>query len=210
MNNKKNDHHQEIAVILEEEIIGNLHEKGKEYIDHFSTIKSKYKKLAFSWAAAYLVGLAYITIYEEQIFQVNKFNLISFVTLFVILEIKLIQFLDIHIGHEQLRNIFKYLLIFESKKDSLIKPYTKAEKLLYKKNFDPVIIDFSFYLSINFSVAILGILSLAVKMQSEFLLSMLISIGCILLFLLWQFCTLIYLMYHRHKGPSDSKDPREN
>ncbi len=193
------DDYQNLFKLLDEEISNDLHTKGKQYIDHFSAIKMRYKKFALTWATAYLFGLFYICIYEQEIVHINKYNIIAFATLFTVLSIKLIQFLDINIGHEQLRNIFKYLLLYERNKDALIRPYTKIEHILYKNNFDPVFIDFSFYLSINFGITVLGILALILKIKTEFLINLIISIAFIFLFLIWQILTLIYLISRRHK-----------
>lgn len=194
-----NDEENDILRMVDSSIVSDLHNKGKKYIDHFSNVKMKYKKFSLKWATAYLLGLFYICVYEEQVMHINKYNLIAFATIFTIFGMKLIQFLDINIGHEQLRRIFRLLLQYEKTENSLIKPYTKIEHFLYQKNFDPVFIDFAFYLSINFAIAALGILALILKMKTEFLLNMAISIGFIAIFLAWQIATLIYLMRGRHK-----------
>lgn len=195
MNSEENN----ILGFIDSNIVFDLHNKGKKYIDHFSNIKMKYKKFALKWATAYLLGLFYICVYEEQVMHINKYNLIAFATIFTIFGMKLIQFLDINIGHEQLRKIFKLILQYEKTENSIIKPYTKIEHFLYQKNFDPVFIDFAFYLSINFAIAVLGILALILKMKTEFFSNMMISIGFIVIFLTWQIATFIYLMRGRHK-----------
>ncbi len=199
-----NDDQEKLLFLMDEDVVNDLHNKGRQYIDRFSNIKMRYKKLALSWATAYLLGLFYICVYEQQVLHINRYNIIAFLTMFTIIGIKLIQFLDINIGHGQLRSIFKYLLLYEKKETSLIKPYTKIEQVLYNRNFDPVFIDFSFYLSINFGIAVLGILALVLKMKSEFLSSMIISVGFITIFLAWQIITLLYLIHSRHKKISDS------
>lgn len=203
MDENSRGHKNEVLLILEEEISSDLHNKGRQYIDHFSNLKIKYKKLALSWGGAYLFGLAYITIYEEQIFHISKFNLIGFMTIFVVIGIKLVQFLDVNLGHEQLREVFKYLMSFEKQNAFMIKPYLKIEKILYGKNFDPVLIDFLYYLSINFAISLLGVLALAIKMRAEFMLSMIVSASCIAIFLAWQFGTIFYIMRRRHKRTQD-------
>lgn len=191
--------HEELLKFVDEEIVADLHDRGRKYIDHFSNIKMRYKKLALNWATAFILGLSYICIYDEQIIHISKYNIIAFSTIFTIFGMKLIQFLDINIGHSQLRNVFKYLLIYEKKETAMIWPYTKIEKLLYDKNFDPVFIDFCFYLSINFSIAVLGILALVFKRETAFFSSMVASITFISTFVIWQILTVIYLMRKRHK-----------
>lgn len=194
-----NDEQGKFLKLLDEEVVNDLHNKGKQYIDRFSNIKMRYKKFSLNVSAAYLFGLFYICFYEEQILHIDKYNLIAFATLFTVITVKLIQFLDINIGHNQLRNIFKYLLLYEKMQTALIKPYTKVEKLLYGRRFDPVLLDFLFYLSINLSISVLGVLALVLKMNSAFFPNLIISVVFISIFILWQVLTLIFLVHDRHK-----------
>lgn len=43
-----------------------LHDKGRAYINHFSGIKLKYKKLAGTWLTAVFLGLAFLAAHQEE------------------------------------------------------------------------------------------------------------------------------------------------
>ena len=116
--------------------------KGKQYIEHFSTIKKKYKKLTITVIGALLLALSYVAGYANVSTHITKLHFISFLIVVSVIGLNLIRYLDVNVSHAQIRMLFKTVLMLEEKEKSLPQPYTKISQLLYSKKFDPVLIDY--------------------------------------------------------------------
>lgn len=131
-----------------------MHAKGKKYIEHFSTIKMRYKKLTITILGALLLALSYLAQYNDENVHINKIHFLSFLTIISIIGLNLIRYLDVNVSHEQIRMLFKTAINLEKEHTSIPKPYIKISKHLYSKKFDPVIVDFLYYGSINIGIII--------------------------------------------------------
>src|SRR3990167_3938910 len=138
----KSDRHTEIF------FASRNHKKGVEYINHFSTIKVKYKTMAIAIVAAFLAALSPIIKHAGVFAHIDELYFISAYTIVLIFALHLIRFLDIDVSHEQIRMLFKKVIAIEEA-GSMPRPYKKISEHLYSKSFDPVIIDFLYYGSIN-------------------------------------------------------------
>ncbi|NGX47318.1 MAG: hypothetical protein K1000chlam3_00691 [Chlamydiae bacterium] len=165
-----------------------LHTKGREYIEHYSSIKMKYKKLVIAVLTAVLIGLSYISNSKQEIVHINQIYLIVFVVIISLIGLNLIRYLDINISHKQVRLLFGLMIKIEDDHEVLSSPYSKIKKILYKKNSDPAIFDYLYYGSINFGLIIVGSIFLILNLRDYHELKDIIITFCILaIFLLWEF-----------------------
>ena len=100
----------------------------------------------------------------------------------------LIRFLDVHVSHEQIRSLFKYMISMEKNVKKLSKPYEVISQTLYRKNFDPIIIDSLFYGTINFGVIIFSFITIISYIRNyHSIIGIYISLGVLIACLLWEF-----------------------
>lgn len=171
----------------DEKLLSIMHAKGREYVNHFSSIKLKYKKLALMWLTAICAALAYTISGHDEAVHFSKLYLIALITFLSVVGIKLIRFLDVYVYHRQMRAIFKSLVLLENQCPQWSHPYTNMAKALHKKRFDPIIVDSMYYGSINFCIVFLGATSIYTKLQSQYpILGIYILIAILLLFFVWE------------------------
>lgn len=183
----------------EKNIQDTIHDLGKNYVNHFSTIKLKYKKLALAWLIAIFASLAYIISAHDQEIHFPKLYLITILTFLSVIGIKLISFLDVHVYHRQMRAIFKCLVILENQREDGIHSYTNMAKALHKKRFDPIMIDSLYYGSINLCVVLLGAVSIYIKMHLHYpKIGLYTPLAICILFLIWE--SIVTLLSIRSGG----------
>lgn len=146
-------------------VLTKLHAKGQEYIEHFSQNKMKYKSLTIWCLTAIALAFAYLAASTGSLVHINKLYFICFITLLAIIGINLIRFLDINVSHEQIKLLFKSLINMEESNKTLSKPYVKIKEFLYRKNFDPMIIDFLFYSSLISGLIMISTMLLLSKIK---------------------------------------------
>lgn len=173
-----------------------LHSKGRDYINHFSKIKLRYKKLTITWVTAISIALAYTMSSEEHSVHVNKLYLISLITALALIGIKLLWYLDVNVYHKQMSALFKGLTLLEERYPEMIQPYLKMAKALHKKYFDPILIDSLYYGVISIFIALMGTVALYLKFRAHHpLSSILLSLSIIMFFLIFEFLTLGYAIH---------------
>ena len=157
-----------------QEFLSFLHAKGKEFIEHFSSLKMRYKNLTITLLTAIFIAIAYIVASqaiffnshenfigpEQSFIHENKIYVICFFTFLAILGVRLIRYMDIIVSHEQVRSLFRCIIDMEKMVKELTKPYEIISKKLYQKKFDPVSIDFLFYTAINVGIIIFSFMLL--------------------------------------------------
>ena len=189
------------------EFLSLLHARGKAFIEHFSNLKMRYKNFTIFLITAILIASAYIVASEAIFFEPsngsfvgqkvnfvheNKIYLICLVTLLATIGIRLIRHLDINVSHEQIRLLFKCIINVEKKVKDLTKPYEVISQTLYQKNFDPIIIDFLYYASINVGIIILSLKILFAHIRDyHSTLGICISIIIVLSFFVWEIISFI-------------------
>lgn len=192
-------------------LLSRLHAKGKEYIEHFSKLKMRYKNLAITILTGAFVAIAYVvasqTIFfsskesivgaQEKLINQNFIYIISFTTLLFIIGMNLIRFLDVHVSHEQIRGLFKYMISMEKNIKELSKPYVVISQTLYKKKFDPVVLDFLFYGTINFGVIVFSCIAIISYFRNyHSYLGIYLSLAVLAICLIWE-CALFFILYKK-------------
>ena len=194
------------SIIKPNEFTALLHAKGKEFIEHFSSLKMRYKNLTVILLSAIFISIAYVVSSQSLFFESNN-NLLSyenhfirnhilyficFFTLLIILGIRLIRHLDISISHEQVRSVFRYVINMEKKIKSLSKPYLIISEKLYNKGFDPIIFDFFFYSSIIIGIVFFSlVLIISNKNLYYSITSMILAISFVCSFLILEILSFI-------------------
>lgn len=175
--------------------ISMLHSKGREYIEHYSSIKMKYKNLVLIVITGLIAGLSYSASIKTENIHINHIYINSFIVTMAVVGISLIRFLDLNISHRQIKLLFDLLIDIESRNSFLASSYIKVNQILYEKKATPVFQDFMYYSAINLSLIILGTLFVILNPhmnQSYFdIVVCLIVFG---IFLLWELtsCALLF------------------
>ncbi len=142
-----------------------LHTIGKGYLQHFSTIKLNYKKLAGFWLFSLFVGMAFI-IKNQTIntIGIDKLYVISMLTFLAIIGVNLLRYLDLKVYHPQQTIVFMETEQLEKKNPYLERNFTISKELLVKRQSDPILVDSLQYAAIEVSMALAGILALYLKL----------------------------------------------
>lgn len=179
-------------------IVSRMHTKGKQYIEHFSTIKMRYKIWAITIIGALLLALSFIAGFKEENVHIDKIHFLSALVIITVIGLNLIRYLDVYVSHEQIRMLFQMVMEKEKGEKSLSKPYMKIAKILYSEKFDPVLIDFLYYCSLNVAILTFGTIVLISKIQpSHPSLEILFSLGLLFAFMLREVISLFFVYKRR-------------
>jgi hypothetical protein len=151
-----------------QQIVSALHDRGRIYINELSSIKMRYKGIALQLLSSLFLALGWIALRPEENPDVNRLYLITFITLLAWLAIKLPAYLDVFVYHHQMSVIFKSMMDYEKRNPFLAQTYNDlSTDISHGKRKDPILFDVFYYSGMGLSIAILGIVSVYLKLNVQ-------------------------------------------
>lgn len=174
--------------------ISMLHTKGREYIEHYSDIKMKYKNLVLFIITALIAGLSYATSIKSESLHVNHIYVVAFIVIMAVIGINLVRYLDLNVSHKQIKHLFELLIKLENEHSFLSPAYDHVKKILYTKKTTPAFQDFMYYCGINLGLIILGAITAYLKLHEDHLIKdILLSFSLFSLLFFWELISYVYL-----------------
>ncbi len=179
----------------------------RSYLNHYTIVKTRYKKLAFTWLIATFIGLSYFLRGAEKNIHLNQYIVITFLTFLPSFGISLLYFLDVGIYQKIREAIFKASLVFENEHSFLGSTSQNIVDLLIKGKSHPIIYEGLLYVAIISVLLFIGSLSVFYFINT-FSFAWAITVFCFLLVFIFLynafliFCSLftaLTFLFPNHK-----------
>jgi hypothetical protein len=165
----------EIITDNENAIAFGLDSKMRTYQIHYTVIKTRYKRLAFTWLIATFIGLGYFLRGAEVNIHLNNYVVITVLLLLSSVGILLLYFLDIGIYQRINEAIFVESLKLEKKYPFLGTTGNNVFKLLVEKKLHPIIYEGLLYAAFTSVLLLLANISFSFFLKDYSLIAAIIS-----------------------------------